>query len=373
MNHTDHLISLVHKLVKTQECGWLEFKQNNAKKEEIGKYISALSNSALLSGKDKGYVLWGVTNDPRNIVGTDFDPAKYKVGNEELENWLLQHLTPKINFRFHQTRIEEKAVIILEIDAAYRQPTSFTNEEYVRIGSYCKKLRGFSEKERELWKLLDKTPFEVQLACEHINEEKVLDLLDYSSYFNLIQMPVPDGQLAILETLMKEEMVQKNATGNYDITNLGAILLAKDLNEFAGLKRKEVRVIKYKSNNRTNTITERDGKKGYAADFEDLIKYIMTQITKENMDSSIRKKEPMLPNIAVREVVANALIHQDFFETGSGAMIEIFADRLEITNPGLPLVDVDRFLDAPPKSRNEKLASLMRRMGICEERGVRSR
>lgn len=49
--------------------------------------------------------------------------------------------------------------------------------------------------------------------------------------------------------------------------------------------------------------------------------------------------------------------------------MEIFSDRMEITNPGLPLVKTERFLDSPPRSRNEALASLMRLIGICEERG----
>jgi predicted HTH transcriptional regulator len=73
--------------------------------------------------------------------------------------------------------------------------------------------------------------------------------------------------------------------------------------------------------------------------------------------------------LAVRELVANALIHQDFFATGAGPMVEIFENRVEITNPGAPLVDTQRFVDTAPKSRNEALASLMRRIGICEERG----
>jgi ATP-dependent DNA helicase RecG len=68
-------------------------------------------------------------------------------------------------------------------------------------------------------------------------------------------------------------------------------------------------------------------------------------------------------------LVANALIHQDFSVTGAGPMVELFADRIEVTNPGEPLVATERFVDAPPRSRNEALASLMRRMGICEERG----
>jgi predicted HTH transcriptional regulator len=77
----------------------------------------------------------------------------------------------------------------------------------------------------------------------------------------------------------------------------------------------------------------------------------------------------MFPELAVREVVANALIHQDFLVTGAGPMVEIFDDRIEITNPGEPLVDTQRFVDTPPRSRNEALASLMRRFRICEERG----
>ncbi len=71
----------------------------------------------------------------------------------------------------------------------------------------------------------------------------------------------------------------------------------------------------------------------------------------------------MFPELAIRELVANALIHQDFSVTGAGPMMEIFDDRIEITNPGEPLVDTQRFLDTPPRSRN---ASLRERFGIKE-------
>jgi ATP-dependent DNA helicase RecG len=77
----------------------------------------------------------------------------------------------------------------------------------------------------------------------------------------------------------------------------------------------------------------------------------------------------MYPELAVRELVANALIHQDFIITGAGPTVEIFSDRMEITNPGRPLIDPLRFIDEPPRSRNEALASVMRRANICEERG----
>jgi ATP-dependent DNA helicase RecG len=73
-------------------------------------------------------------------------------------------------------------------------------------------------------------------------------------------------------------------------------------------------------------------------------------------------------SIAVREIVANALIHQDLTISGSGPTIEIYADRVEVSNPGNSLIDRDRMIDER-KSRNEKLAKTMRELGFCEERG----
>ena len=75
------------------------------------------------------------------------------------------------------------------------------------------------------------------------------------------------------------------------------------------------------------------------------------------------------PPLVVRELLANALIHQNVFIRGSGPMVEIFERRIEITNPGIPLADIDRIIDAMPRTRNETLAGLMRRTDICEERG----
>jgi len=131
-----------------------------------------------------------------------------------------------------------------------------------------------------------------------------------------------------------------------------------------------VRVVHYKGKGRTDTLREQVDSKGYAAGFEGLIDFIMTLVpSNEVIEQALRKTVPMFPDLAVRELVANALIHQDFFITGAGPMVEIFDDRIEITNTGEPLVDTRRFVDTPPKSRNEILASLMRRFRICEERG----
>ena len=371
MTNKDYYTGLIQELIKLpKECEWIEFKHNNSDNYEIGSYISALSNSAALFGKSSAYVVWGIENETHKILGTTFNPFKQKVGNEELENWLLQRLDPKLHFQFHKIEYDEADIVILEIPAANRHPTSFNHEELIRVGSYRKRMKDFPEKERELWRALDKTPFEILPAMERIDGEKVLQLLDYTLLFDLLEQSVPDGNQAILNTLESENLITRNEAGGFNILNLGAILFAKNIVNFSKLERKAVRVIRYKGTSRIETLKEQPGGKGYASGFEGLIEYIMGQIpSNEIIEKALRKSVPMYPELAVRELVANAIIHQDFFAGGTAPMVEIFDDRVEITNPGTPLIDTQRFLDSPPKSRNEKLASLMRRFGICEERG----
>ena len=69
-----YLIDLIHYLVKfPKETEWLEFKTNYFQEDEIGKYISALSNSATLYEKNSGYMIWGIDDETHDIVGTTFD------------------------------------------------------------------------------------------------------------------------------------------------------------------------------------------------------------------------------------------------------------------------------------------------------------
>ncbi len=367
----EYLNGLVRELCKQPaETEWLEFKHNNADPQEIGEYLSALSNSAALCGKANAYLVWGIENDTHKVVGTTFSPGKKKVGEEELENWLLKLITPKIDFHFYCFEVEDLPVVLLEIGRAFRHPVQFQGQEFIRVGSYKKKLKDFPEKERELWRIFDRVAFEDGMAVERVSDQDVLQLIDYPAYFDLLEWPLPGSRAGILKVLKDEVLIRPDGAGNWSITNLGAILFAKRLSDFRSLDRKAVRVIRYRGNSRVETIKEQVANKGYASGFKGLIEYINSLLpSNEVIGQALREKVTMYPELAVRELVANALIHQDFFITGAGPMVEIFDDRMEISNPGKPLVNTERFLDTPPKSRNETLASLMRRLGVCEERG----
>lgn len=367
----NYLVSIVEELRKLpQETEWLEFKQNNADPDMIGERLSALSNSAALEGKTCAYLIWGIEDESHTIIDTTFKPSSQKVGNEALENWLLRSLTPKIDFTFHPVTVDGKQVVLLEIPRAQHSPVQFKGIEYIRIGSYTKKLKDHPERERNLWRVFEQTPFEELPAKENVSAEEVVRLLDYPGYFDLMGLDLPTNRDRIIERLQKENLIAQNTAGSWDILNLGALLFAKELSTFSSLSRKALRVIHYKGDNRLETLHEQVGNRGYASGFEGLIGFINARIPhNEVLGTALRKDVPMFPEISIRELVANALIHQDFFQTGTGPMIEIFESRLEITNPGIPLIETDRFLDSPPKSRNEALASMMRRVGICEERG----
>lgn len=367
----EYLVNLVRELCKLpKECEWAEFKESYANPEDIGEYLSSLSNSAALHGKSAAYLVWGVHNDSHELVGTKFSPSTTKIGNEELENWLLRLLSPKIDFHFYPVTVDGKSIVLLEIPAAVRSPVQFSGVDFIRVGSYRKKLKDFPEKERALWRALDQSHFETGVAIERLTRDEVLGLLDYPTYFELLNLPLPESPDGIVSALYDDRLIARCDAGGWNITNLGGILFAKKLEDFKSLERKAMRVIVYRNDDRYITLKEQLGGKGYASGFKGLLEYINGLLpSNEVIEQAFRKTVPMYPELAVRELVANALIHQDFFVTGAGPTVEIFSNRMEITNPGIPLVSTARFLDTAPRSRNETLASLMRRFGICEERG----
>lgn len=352
------------------ETEWVEFKENNSIPQLIGEYISALSNAAALHGKNKAFLVYGINDFTHDLVGTDFKPAKAKgKGNEDLEPWLARHLNPRIDFRILEVEYCGKNVVIFEIDSAFNTPVKFKGIAYIRIGEHKHKLSDHTEKERKIWKKGDAISFENKAALSNQTADSVVSKIDYPSFFDLLNIALPDSKKGIIERLYQEGVICENGS-NFDITNLGAILFAKNLNDFSNLSRKAVRVVIYNGDNRLNAKKEQIEQKGYATGFQGLIDWIDDQLpSNELIEDALREEKKIYPKVAIREFVANALIHQDFTVSGTSPLIEIFETRMEITNPGNPLVDVERFIDYPPKTRNEKLAALMRRMNICEERG----
>ena len=369
MENLERLIRELQKL--PTETAWVEFKHDNYNPHMIGSDISALANSAALHDKSSAYMLWGIDNKTHEIVGTKYNLQTLKKGEQELENWLRSLLSENADFEFQQVQVDNKTVGVLIIYRAVNQTVMFEKVDYIRIGSYTKKLSDYPQVRAQLWDKIRNSNFEERHAKQDLELNVALQMLDYTSYFDLLSTIAPTDNNGIAHYLLEEGIIVKQDNGLYAITNLGAILFAKRLSDFPRLSRKAVRVIQYQGNNRLNMLREDVETKGYAIDLQGLIKYIEALLpSQESISGAIRESKKAYPIIAVREAVANALIHQDFSIAGTSPTIEVFDNRIEITNSGTPLVDIKRIIDNPPKSRNEKLAALMRRMKMCEELGT---
>lgn len=370
-NNEDQLNNLLGKLLQVDtEVEWLEFKENYVDEEKIGEYISALSNSAVLAGRSYGYLIWGVRNDTHDVVGTNFRYRKCRVGNEELEAWLAKLCSPRIDFSFIEAEYLGKNLVILKLSCAVSQPTSFKGVEWIRIGSNNKKLKDFPDKERELWRRLEKLPIEMQVAAEEVSDNDVINLLNIGEYYRVLGRPIKNNSKEILDDFEKEKFIRRNGKLSWDITNLGALLLANYLTDFDKLSHKSVRVVQYDSSSRVIGFREEEFTSGYITSFNKVVKYLMTILTEEELlVDGIRKTTTIYPDVAIRELLGNIIIHQSIEHYGTHPTVEIFPDRIEFTNAGKLLVDVERLVDGVPQSRNERLARFMRLCGICEERG----
>jgi ATP-dependent DNA helicase RecG len=333
----------------------LEFKQAKQQfdTETLFRYCVALGNEG------GGLLLLGITDfPPRRVVGTAAFPNIDKIKNQ---------IFSKLKFRVEVTEVAHPDGRVLAFTIPPRPAgTAFTYEGayLMRVGESLVPMS-----EDMLRRIFEEgnPDFLLRYAHSGASAEDVVMLLDTLSYFDLTQLPYPATRDAALSRLAHEQLIVESESF-WNITNLGALLFAKDLRQFGVLSRKVPRVIVYKGANKLETVREQIGIKGYAVGFEGLLGYINSQLpANEVIGQALRTETRMFPEIALRELVANALVHQDLEDFGSFVMIEIYSDRIEITNPGTPLIPTDRFIDEY-KSRNERLTDLMRRFRICEEK-----
>jgi predicted HTH transcriptional regulator len=333
----------------------LEFKEAKEQFDfgRLCKYCVALANEG------GGNLLLGVADlPPRPVVGT-------KAANDPVG--MAEKLFQTLGFRVDVEEVNhpDGRVVVFSIPSRPRGTAYHLNGTYfMRAGE---ELVPMSEDQLRRIFAEGEPDWLEEHSRAGLDGAQVVELLDTQGYFELLKFPYPAEQAGVLDRLQQDRLVDLVA-GNYAIRRLGALLLAKRLQDFPDISRKAPRVIVFTGKSKLDTKLDQLGSKGYAVGFPGLVRFIMAQLPQnEVIQDALRKEVKLVPEIAIRELVANALIHQDFRITGASMMVEVYTDRVEISNPGDPIVPVERFIDGY-QSRNERLADLMRRMRICEEK-----
>jgi predicted HTH transcriptional regulator len=323
----------------------------------------------MLVEKDRAFIVFGIEDNTRRRLGTRVRLADLKKGGENFENWINRVLEPRLMLEILDFDDDGRSFSIIDIEPTYDRPVRFHGTEYIRIGQNIRKLSEFPGHERALWLATSRRKFEDAIALSHRGVDEVFECLSIEAYYGLSKDPQPQNNEEIIRRFVSLGFLQDDLEGGFHITNLGAILLAKDVRLFPSISGKAVRLVKYTGRDKRSSEPEVEGRRGYAVGFSGMISHMMKNLpAEEKYIRGVRRTISIYPEIAIREIVANALIHQDFTISGASPFIEIYSDRIEVTNPGNSLINVDRILDER-RSRNEKLASTMRELGLCEERG----
>jgi ATP-dependent DNA helicase RecG len=350
------LTDLEQWLVAPREGEHLEFKEAKTQfdNDKLFAYCVALAN------ENGGSLVLGVCDKhPRRVVGTQ--AFREPVG-------IQTKLLAKLRFRVEVQELQHPDGRVV----VFTCPSRPRGTAYQLDGAYM--MRSGDQlvpmTEDRLRRIFDegKVDWPLRAARTGCSADEVIALLDAQGYFDLRKQPYPTTREGVLERFKDEKLTLPDG-GGWAITNLGAMLFAKRLDDFDTLARKAARVVVYEGTGKLQTKLDQPGSRGYAVGFSGLLEFINSQVpANEVIEHALRREVKMFPEPALRELVANALVHQDFEEHGTSMMVELYADRIEISNPGLPIVPTERFIDGY-RSRNERLASLMRRLGVCEEKG----
>ncbi len=331
---------------KPAETEIVEFKRaaTNFDDSELGKYFSALSNEANLKGLDYAWLFFGMDNATHELTNSQYKISRPSL--DEMKKKIGDQTTNRITFEeIYDFVVDGKRVVMFQIPATPQGiPMAYKGHYYGRDGESLVALNL-----QEIEKIRSQrvsSNFEKMSAMSMLTGSQVLQLHNYKKLYERINRRVPNDDNVILD-LLKEYGFATEINGTWVITNMGAILFANKLSDFDGLRHRGIIIRRYEGNNNLIMIAEKQSEAGYAVDFEDLLDWIENNTSKEKILTT-RTREVTYPRVAIREFLANLMVHQDFSIKGMPLTVEIFANRLVFTNPGSLLNDVNRLIDLLP-------------------------
>ena len=377
------LVSLVDQLRGQQrESAVVEFKSNLNEPSEIGQYISALANAAVLELQDRAWIIWGVDDQTHQVAGTGFDPFNKKAeGRQALIMWLTHKITPRPDFKFHEVQHPQGRVVVLEIYPPRSSPLAFAGERFIRIDSHKTKLSNHPDKEARLWDLLgqkqDWTGEVVSDATMDDLDEEAIEVAR-KRFLEYLVKSEPDVQRHAqiktdvqswdVPTLLNKARITKGGR----ITRSALLLLGRDesAHYLAPVDAKMTWVLR-NAQNRT------ESSQHFGVPFllsTERLSARIRNVTIEHMPdgslfpTAVARYDPWV----MREALHNCVAHQDYQLGGKINVVE-HPDRLVFSNLGLfipPSIEWMLEHQSPPEHyRNQWLIDGMIRLRMIDQVG----
>ena len=353
----DKYLDIIENLLRLQdEYEWLDFKENWFNKDEIGEYISAIANGACLCGKEYGYIIWGVKDNSRDIVGTSINFDK-DINHEPYKHYLARNLKPSIAFEVIEKEYQGKRIVMLQIPSSKSVQTKYKEVSYFRIGSSKEKINKFPEWELKLNTTLQEGfPTIVNVAAPDYAQD-----LTFEKLFMYYAAKGISLKLDSFERSLK--LINKN--GQY---NVMAYILS-DQNSIP------VRVSIFSGQNKAEKLfsVKEFGNQSLISVIDRIIDYSDSiNITRaiEHFDKGYREDLPLFNQECFNEALKNAFIHNNWLRRVS-PMITFYNDRVEIISFSrlAPRQTIEGFYKGNSIPVNEDLSSIFLATHLSERSG----
>lgn len=339
---------------ETYEKEWYEFKENWLEVDQLGEYISAISNSVAMMEKKEGYFIWGVNDSTHEIVGTNINYySNYK--NEPLQNYLARNLNPSIEFKFEELMVDSKRVVVLIIPSAKEIPTSFKEKRFIRIGSSKVNLNTLPKREKELFKILESGLPTIE------NTESKYQKLTFKKLFVYYM----SKGISLKEDTFKKNLGLLTENGKYNIL---AQLLSDD-------SKLPIRVSIFHGNSKASQLfsVREFGYDCLLYSLDELLRYgdVLNILQADESNRIVERKEvPLFESDAFREAIINAILHNKWV-TENEPMVSVFTDRIEILSRGTlaPNQTLEGFFKGESIPVNSKLSEIFLQLHISEKSG----
>jgi ATP-dependent DNA helicase RecG len=344
-------------LALPKESRGVEFKEAKSRfdTEKLLDYCTAIANCG------GGVLILGVTDrSPREVCGT-------RAVGKPRDAELLIHQKLGLDVVIREHGCNASRVVVVKI------PNRLPGVPVNNNGRYLTR-KGESLVPMEATELVaivneKRTSVLESISMNAVSEDELDRYIDMSAFFELSDSEVPEDIGRRASVYVANRFLAQEFDGLYGITMMGGLLFARDLRKFPSVVHRRLRFIKYRGMSKIDASLDREYWRGYALEFDDFLADIRREVPMiEDIGKARRTNTPLYLDVTIRELVANAMSHQDFDAQPGQIRVELYENRLEVTNPGRPVMDVKEFVRMS-NPRNVDLSAKMREMNMCENRG----
>jgi ATP-dependent DNA helicase RecG len=317
-----------------------------SKVRELSQSVCAFANS------EGGYVLIGVDNKD-HIIGATINNTKRSAIQDAIRD-----ITPILDVETYSVNVDGKPVWVLDVREGKDKPYVASGAIYVREGPNSQKLIT-AEEIRDFFQSNNRIYFDT-VPCNHFNVDEELDKKNFKQF--LLASSI-SGNVSTQQILNNLQTFDDSGV----IKNGGVLFFGQQPEQF--FPQAIVRCVRFKGTTKVHIIDD----KTYGGPLYQ--QYIQAEAwIKDKLEVAYiiegmgpRKEVWEIPLTVFKEGIINALSHRDYYEQGSVTMIEVYDDRVEISNPGGLLSGVKKDFGKKSMTRNPLIFGLFTRMDLVEQ------